>query len=99
MPGADQPPVDESVPGVPPTKIPVDGRFHAVSHYGDPFGWPVVWCHGGLSSRLDGVFFDDAARRRGARVIAIDRPGVGDSDRHADASLADRGHVVDKIAD
>ena len=45
--------------------------------FGSIGGWPLVWCHGGLSSALDAKFFDAAGQRCGADVIAIDRPGIG----------------------
>lgn len=52
-----------------------DGRSLAYEEYGDPDGTPVLFCHGTPGSRLSGVVFDD----RPLRVVAPDRPGVGDS--------------------
>ena len=58
----------------------VDGRRLAYATYGDPDGRPVVFCHGTPGSRLLGRLLDAPAARRGIRVVAPDRPGVGDSD-------------------
>jgi pimeloyl-ACP methyl ester carboxylesterase len=58
-----------------------DGRTLGYADLGDPHGTPVVWCHGGLSSRLEAAPADVVARELGIRLIAPDRPGVGGSDR------------------
>ncbi len=57
----------------------IDGAAVGWESYGDPDGAPVLWCHGGLSSRLDASLAHDGARRAGARIISIDRPGIGRS--------------------
>jgi pimeloyl-ACP methyl ester carboxylesterase len=54
-----------------------DGRQLAYEEYGDPSGFPVVSCHGGLSSRLDAAPAHRAALDKGVRLIAPDRPGMG----------------------
>lgn len=61
-------------------------RRVAWSELGEPDGAPVLWCHGGLSSRLDATLAP-ADARRGVRLITVDRPGIGESDRW-------RGHTV-----
>jgi pimeloyl-ACP methyl ester carboxylesterase len=58
-----------------------------------------VWCHGGLSSRLDALPAADAARRLGVRLIAPDRPGVGASDRLPGRTLLDWPGDVRELAD
>lgn len=77
----------------------VEGRRVGVSRFGSPGGWPVVWCHGGLSCRLDGRLLDTAARRCGAEIIAIDRPGIGASDAYALSSIARWAEQVEHVAD
>jgi len=62
-----------------------DGRTIAYATYGDPNGRPVVFCHGTPGSRLLGRLLDTPATRRGVRLVAPDRPGIGESDD------ADRG--------
>jgi pimeloyl-ACP methyl ester carboxylesterase len=46
--------------------------------FGDPNGFPVVYCHGTPGSAAEGELADTAARRYRLRVIALDRPGYGD---------------------
>jgi pimeloyl-ACP methyl ester carboxylesterase len=69
-----------------------------VQRFGSVGGWPLVWCHGGLSSALDAKFFDAAGQRCGADIIAIDRPGVGRSDAWDLPSIADWPHLVERVA-
>lgn len=75
-------------------------RRTGYAELGDPAGHPVLSCHGGLTCRLDVVPAHDAALRAGVRLVSVDRPGVGRSERqpgrtvggwaaHA-AALADR---------
>lgn len=55
---------------------------------GAPAGRPVVFLHGWPSSRLMGRVWAATAARRGWRVLAPDRPGVGRSPRRDGWSLA-----------
>lgn len=64
------------------------GRRLAFAEYGDPQGLPVLYCHGFPSSRREAELIDPAARAEGARIIAPDRPGYGDSDPLAGRSIA-----------
>lgn len=60
-----------------------NGRHLAFSQYGDPNGYPVLYMHGNLNSRLFRPSWDktqDISSKCGARVIAFDRPGYGMSD-------------------
>lgn len=79
-----------------------DGRRLAYAEYGDPAGRPVLHCHGGLSSRLDGCLLDAGARVRGVRIISPDRPGVGRSDPRPGRMLAewprDAAALLDALA-
>lgn len=76
-----------------------DGRRLGYAGYGDPYGRPVLYFHGGLSSRLDIAFGDEASRRAHVRLIAIDRPGIGLSDPHPGAVLLDWAEDVRCFAD
>jgi pimeloyl-ACP methyl ester carboxylesterase len=49
----------------------------------------VIWCHGGLSSRLEVAPAETDAQMLGIRLIAPDRPGVGRSDRQPGRTLLD----------
>jgi pimeloyl-ACP methyl ester carboxylesterase len=57
-----------------------DGRKLGYAEYGDPGGRPVFYFHGYPNSRLGAAPSDENARRRGLRVICLDRPGFGLSD-------------------
>ena len=62
--------------------VSVDGRRVAVHRLGVPGGRPVVFCHAAPGSGL----FDpdpDETERRGAAIIATDRPGYGTSEPRA----------------
>lgn len=76
-----------------------DGRALVFAEYGDPTGFPVIYFHGGLSSRIDATSAGPAASAAGIRVIAPDRPGIGLSDRHRGASLLDWSSDVAELAD
>jgi pimeloyl-ACP methyl ester carboxylesterase len=65
-----------------------DGRTLRCAEYGDPSGTPLLYLHGTGSSRLEGPTLDGAARARGVRVIAPDRPGFGASDPNPSATLS-----------
>ncbi|SEW09549.1 alpha/beta fold hydrolase [Halobacterium jilantaiense] len=56
-----------------------DERALAYAEYGDPDGTPLVFCHGFPGSRIQGSLLREAAREHGVRVLAPDRPGVGQS--------------------
>lgn len=60
-----------------------DGRQLAYAEYGAVRGFPLLYVHDSGSSRLEAAFFDVEARRKGFRLVALDRPGVGESDPHA----------------
>jgi pimeloyl-ACP methyl ester carboxylesterase len=79
-----------------------DGRSLAWSEVGAADGPVVVWCHGGLSCRLDVRSVRAAAETAGIRVLAPDRPGIGGSDRargHTVAAWArDVGALLDHLA-
>jgi len=60
------------------------GQTLGYAQYGDPGGKPVLHFHGLPSSRFE-LFTpatDEIATRLGARVLVIDRPGIGISDYH-----------------
>ncbi|MEL7226506.1 MAG: alpha/beta hydrolase, partial [Cyanobacteria bacterium J06576_12] len=58
-----------------------DNRQLAYAEYGSPDGYPLLYCHGGGSSRLEPLLLgDEVFSRLELRVIAPDRPGIGQSD-------------------
>ena len=56
-----------------------DGRTLACLGLGDPAGLPVLYFHGFPGSRLEARVAAPAAGRLGLRLLAVDRPGFGQS--------------------
>ncbi|MFH2006893.1 MAG: alpha/beta hydrolase [bacterium] len=76
-----------------------DGRALCYAEYGDPRGTPAFFFHGWPGSRLLGRLGHRAARSRGVRIIAPDRPGIGRSDPHPGRRLLDWPADVLAMAD
>jgi pimeloyl-ACP methyl ester carboxylesterase len=57
-----------------------DGRVTGYYEYGEPSGRPVVALHGTPACGAGFAWADQRARTRGIRLLAPDRPGVGESD-------------------
>ena len=76
-----------------------DGRRVACFEYGDPGGLPVLALHGTPGSRLMFALADKAARDRGIRLIAPERPGYGLSDYRRSESLAQIAEDLSAVAD
>ncbi|MDQ1435601.1 MAG: hypothetical protein QOF59_2417 [Actinomycetota bacterium] len=60
-----------------------DGRVTGYYEYGDADGRPVIALHGTPACGAGFAWADGRARGRGIRLLAPDRPGVGDSDAWA----------------
>lgn len=78
-----------------------DGRSLGYAEYGSPDGKLVVYIHGFPSSRLDWSIFDTGAVavELKARVIAVDRPGMGLSDHKPGREILDWPDDVIELAD
>lgn len=78
-----------------------DGRRLGYAQYGRCDGRPVLYCHGGLSCRLDIAFAQQQAYELGILIIAPDRSGVGLSDRNYKRTLTsvaeDIGHLLNVL--
>jgi pimeloyl-ACP methyl ester carboxylesterase len=78
-----------------------DGRELMVLEVGDPSGYLVLHHHGTPSCRLEVVDHSDDFAARGLRIIAVDRPGYGQSTPHRGAAVgdwaADAAAVVDHL--
>src|SRR6476646_418058 len=74
------------------------GRL-AFAEYGDPAGWPVIFCHGWPSSCTMAELTDAAAREVGVRIISPDRPGICGSSPARERGLLDWPPVVKRLAD
>lgn len=75
------------------------GRTIGFADLGDPSGKPIIYNHGGLSCRLDITWAHDLLVQNNLRVIALDRPGIGLSDQHANRRLIDWPDDVCEVAD
>jgi pimeloyl-ACP methyl ester carboxylesterase len=75
-----------------------DGRTLAFDDAGDPAGAPVVYLHGTPDSRL-GRPPDAGAAAAGVRLIAVDRPGFGDSPAAPGATLGSLGDDLAALLD
>lgn len=76
-----------------------DGRSLAFAQYGDPAGFPVLYCHGFPGSRLEAELSAPAAALLGVRIFAPDRPGFGLSDPQPRRTLADWPRDAAELAD
>ncbi|MGO9057106.1 MAG: alpha/beta fold hydrolase [Candidatus Binataceae bacterium] len=88
--GADQP--HESI-------VLGDGRRLSFAQYGDPRGSLLFYFHGMPGSRLEGIVVDEAARECGFRIVAPDRPGMGESDFKHGRTLLGWAADVAELAD
>lgn len=77
-----------------------DGRSVGYAEYGDPMGKPVLYFHGFPSSRfeLHRPAADEIATRLHARVIVVERPGIGLSD-YKPYTIASWPDIVMEFAD
>jgi pimeloyl-ACP methyl ester carboxylesterase len=69
------------------------------AEFGDPRGLPVLAIHGTPGSRFMFGLTDQAARERGLRVIAPDRPGYGRSEYRRNTSLMRSAEDFISLAD
>lgn len=76
-----------------------DGRVLALDDVGDPGGLPVVYLHGTPDSRLARHPDDAVAATCGVRLLAVDRPGAGQSDPHPNGTLASLGADLAQVLD
>ena len=76
-----------------------DGRQLCFAQWGDPDGRPVFGLHGTPGCRLNRHPDNAAIAATGVRLITYDRPGYGQSDRHAGRRVVDCVDDVAAIAD
>jgi pimeloyl-ACP methyl ester carboxylesterase len=55
------------------------GRLLSYAEYGCPTGFPLLYFHGFPASRLEAIAFHRPAAHRNLRILALDRPGFGQS--------------------
>lgn len=89
--------------GIPPHlehRIPTtDGRTLAVAEWGDPNGLGLISLHGTPGGRISWWEDPTIYARHGLRRLTIDRPGYGESTRHAGRTVADFVPDIATIAD
>ncbi len=76
-----------------------DGRRLGYDQHGDLSGRPVFLFHGAPGSRVIRHPDESIARRRGLRIITVDRPGMGLSDFQPGRTLLDWPDDVAQLAD
>ena len=76
-----------------------NGRVVEVHEFGDPDGRPVFALHGTPASGPGFEWMDTPARERRLRVIAPDRPGIGNSDPFPMVSVLDYASELRALAD
>jgi pimeloyl-ACP methyl ester carboxylesterase len=76
-----------------------DGRKLGYAQYGSSTGRPVILLHGLAGSRFDGAFFHEAGQQLGARVIGVDRPGMGWSSPHPTRTLLGLAKDVEHLTE
>ncbi|HWE55901.1 MAG TPA: alpha/beta hydrolase [Acidimicrobiales bacterium] len=79
--------------------VDVAGRKLAYATWGDPGGFPVFALHGTPGCRLNRHPVDEKVAATGVRLITYDRPGYGQSERHAGRRVVDCVGDVAAIAD
>ena len=75
------------------------GRRIGYAEFGDPRGAPVLAIHGTPGSRLMFALTDNAARMRGLRIVAPERPGYGLSDYCRNDRLSSATADLETFAD
>lgn len=77
-----------------------DGRNLGYAEYGSANGKPIFWFHGTPGARRQvAQEARDLARKRKVRLIAIERPGIGDSTSHSYRSLVGWAADIETFCD
>ncbi|HEX8295423.1 MAG TPA: alpha/beta hydrolase [Chthoniobacteraceae bacterium] len=74
------------------------GLTIALEEYGAPDGEPVFFFHGWPSGRAQGALLHAAAVEVGARILAVDRPGIGRSSPQKERRLTDWPPLLRELA-
>ena len=75
-----------------------DGRSMSFASFGDPAGRPVFYFHGFPGSRFEPQSNHEEYLKAGIRLLALDRPGVGQSSRKSKRKLLDWPNDVVEVA-
>nr|OQO10338.1 hypothetical protein B0A51_18089 [Rachicladosporium sp. CCFEE 5018] len=74
------------------------GRKLAYAHYGSRTGPTLFFLHGFPGSRLQAAIYHPTAQHLGIRLVALDRPGIGQSSLHPGRTLVDHAEDVRCLA-
>ena len=77
----------------------VDGRRICYQLFGDPRGFPMLYCHGFPASRLEARLAHAAGQVLGVCLIAADRPGFGRSDFQPGRQMRDWVDIAKALMD
>jgi pimeloyl-ACP methyl ester carboxylesterase len=75
-----------------------DGRRLGYSEWGQPDGAPIIYFHGGITSRLERQLDDARYAQLGAHLITVDRPGHGLSDFQPHRTISGWSRDVTELA-
>lgn len=76
------------------------GRRLGYAEYGPSQGRPLLWFHGTPGARRQiAPAAREAAYERGVRLIAVERPGIGDSTPHLYDALVEWGEDIERLCD
>jgi len=77
-----------------------EGRRLGYAEYGPATGRPLIWFHGTPGARRQ-ISPDarEAAHERDVRLIAVERPGIGDSTPHLYSSLVEWAADIETLCD
>ena len=75
-----------------------DGRSMSFASFGDPAGRPVFYFHGFPGSRFEPQSNHEEYLKAGIRLLALDRPGMGQSSRKSKRKLLDWPNDVVEVA-
>jgi pimeloyl-ACP methyl ester carboxylesterase len=76
-----------------------DGRTLGYAEYGNPEGKPIFYFHGNPGTRTEAKISELTLANQDARIISIDRPGLGLSDFKKDRTILDWPDDVVELAD
>lgn len=76
-----------------------DNRNLGFAEYGNPKGYPIIYCHGSQSSRLEMHYDIYFTIENDLRIITVDRPGHGLSDFNSNGSILQFGRDVKQLID
>lgn len=75
------------------------GRQISYFEIGNPYGKPVFYFHGVPGSRWEPKLIEQEAYAAGVRLIALDRPGIGNSTYYSKRTICDWPNDVAQVAD